>query len=109
MIRKWREPFAVAAKTALYVILGSVIGFSQGQPGNVATSKPQASESPRSALLAQYCSGCHNEKLKSGGMSLAGLDLVHPERNAELAERVIRKLNAGLMPPAGRAGRIPQR
>jgi hypothetical protein len=53
------------------------------------------------ALVKQYCSGCHNEKLKSGGMSLTELDLAHPETNPELAEKVIRKLTVGLMPPAG--------
>src|SRR5438552_2892687 len=57
--------------------------------------------SPHAAVVGEYCSGCHNDKLKSGGMTLTQLDLVRPERTAELAERVIRKLNTGLMPPAG--------
>ncbi len=34
-------------------------------------------------------------------MSLARLDLVHPAQSAELGEKVIRKLRAGLMPPPG--------
>src|SRR5438270_672544 len=55
------------------------------------------------ALTKQYCSGCHNPKLKSGNMSLADLDLAHPEKSPELAERVIRKLRVGLMPPVGSA------
>lgn len=68
-----------------------------------ATAAPTAvaSDTQHTALISQYCSGCHNEKLKSGGMNLADLDVVHPEKTAELAEKVIRKLNAGLMPPAG--------
>src|ERR1051326_1086171 len=53
------------------------------------------------ALVKQYCSGCHNDKLKSGGMSLTQLDLASPEKNPELAEKVIKKLRVGLMPPAG--------
>ena len=56
---------------------------------------------PDRALTNQYCSGCHNDKLKSGGMSLTKLDLERPGQSAELAENVIRKLRAGLMPPAG--------
>jgi hypothetical protein len=52
-------------------------------------------------LVNQYCLGCHNDKLKSGGFSWSQLDLVHPEQNAEQAEKVIRKLRAGLMPPPG--------
>src|SRR5437870_13838818 len=34
-------------------------------------------------------------------MTLTSLDLAHPEQNAELAEKVIRKLRAGMMPPPG--------
>jgi hypothetical protein len=33
-------------------------------------------------LLNQYCIGCHNPKLSSGGLSLASLDLAHASRNA---------------------------
>ena len=53
------------------------------------------------ALVNQYCAGCHNDKLKSGGFSWAKLDPAHPEQNAEQAEKVIRKVRAGLMPPSG--------
>ena len=52
-------------------------------------------------LTKQYCTACHNDQLKTGGMTLTQLDLAHPEQNAELAEKVIRKLRAGLMPPPG--------
>jgi len=52
-------------------------------------------------LVNRYCAGCHNDKLKSGGMTMSKLDLAHAEQNAELAEKVIRKVRAGLMPPAG--------
>ncbi len=62
--------------------------------------------SAKHALSAQtvtnrYCAGCHNAKLSSGGFDLAKLDLQQPERNADQAEKVIRRLRAGLMPPAG--------
>jgi len=56
---------------------------------------------PDRALISQYCSVCHNDQTKSGGMTLTQLDLTHPEQNAELAEKVILKLRVGLMPPAG--------
>src|SRR5271169_4181833 len=52
-------------------------------------------------LIDQYCVGCHNERLKSGGFSWTNVDLAHPEQSAELTEKVIRKVRAGLMPPAG--------
>src|SRR5262249_42627834 len=97
----WQKPAVEAAKISLCVILSACAGFGQGQGGAAASKAPSASETPRSALITQYCSGCHNEKLKSGGMTLTALDLVHPERPPELSEKVIRNLNAGLMPPAG--------
>src|SRR5215469_3508544 len=53
------------------------------------------------ALLDQYCVTCHNEKLKTGGLALDKLSLEHPADNAETWEKVIRKLRAGMMPPAG--------
>jgi hypothetical protein len=53
------------------------------------------------ALVNQYCAYCHNDKLKSGGMGLTKLDVSHPEQDAELAEKAIRKVRAGLMPPPG--------
>ena len=53
------------------------------------------------ALVNQYCAGCHNDKLKSGGFSWATIDLAHPGQNAERTEQVIRFLRAGMMPPPG--------
>jgi hypothetical protein len=52
-------------------------------------------------LVNRYCAGCHNDKLKSGGFSWSTLDTAHPERNIDEAEKVIRKVRAGLMPPPG--------
>ena len=53
------------------------------------------------ALVTQYCAGCHNDKMKAGGFTWTKLDLAHPDQNAEQAEKVVRKLRAGMMPPAG--------
>src|ERR1700722_5520977 len=47
------------------------------------------------ALVQKYCVGCHNEKLKSGGLSLVSLETGAPEW-----QKVIVKLRAEMMPPA---------
>ncbi|HYL76923.1 MAG TPA: DUF1592 domain-containing protein [Bryobacteraceae bacterium] len=57
--------------------------------------------SAQTSLVKQYCAGCHNDQVKAGSMSLAKFDPSHPDQSAELAENVIRKLRAGLMPPPG--------
>ncbi len=54
----------------------------------------------RNALVTQYCVRCHNEKLKSGDMSLSQIDFAHIDKNPELAEKILHKLRVGVMPPA---------
>ena len=62
--------------------------------------RPQV-KSPDQALLDRYCSTCHNQKAKTGGLMLDKLDLSHPGSDAETWEKVVRKLRAGMMPPGG--------
>jgi len=52
----------------------------------------------RVGVLDQYCVTCHNDRLKTGGLSLQRLPV---DGNAETWEKVIRKVRAGMMPPAG--------
>ena len=56
------------------------------------------------AVLQRYCVPCHNERNKTnaGGMALDSADLSRVGEHAELWEKVIVKLRAGLMPPARR-------
>ena len=51
------------------------------------------------AVLDRYCATCHNERLKTGGLSLAQVDLSRPGAQPELWEKVVRKLHTGVMPP----------
>jgi mono/diheme cytochrome c family protein len=51
------------------------------------------------AIINQYCVTCHNERLKTGSLMLDKLDLTRLGDHAEVAEKVVRKLRAGLMPP----------
>ena len=54
------------------------------------------------ALLDTYCITCHNERLRTGGLLLDRVDVEHVGEAAEVWEKVVRKLRAGQMPPAGR-------
>ncbi len=45
---------------------------------------------------------CHSDDVRRGGLSLESFDLAHPEKSPETAEKIIRKLRAGMMPPPGR-------
>jgi mono/diheme cytochrome c family protein len=52
------------------------------------------------AVINKYCVSCHSERLKTGGLVLQGVD-ANASANPELWERVITRLRAGSMPPAG--------
>jgi hypothetical protein len=78
----------------------------------VAAALPQtvSSAADEAALLNRYCVTCHNEKLKDGAglnaeaarkLPLNKFDPAHVHDAAEVWERVVRKLRAGMMPPAG--------
>ena len=87
-----RHPSAVyGIATAVVVwIASSAIALS---------AQPDSSPSPRRRTLDRYCVTCHNDRLKTANLSLEGLDLANVPDRAELWEKVIRKLRAGVMPP----------
>ena len=53
------------------------------------------------AVLDRYCITCHSERLHTAGLVLEGIDVANPAAHAEVWERVITKLHARSMPPAG--------
>lgn len=54
------------------------------------------------SLVDKYCVSCHNQKLKTAGLTLDTVDFTQPGANADVLERVLRKVSTGQMPPAGR-------
>jgi hypothetical protein len=55
-------------------------------------------------LVTRYCATCHSEKGKAGDLALVGptgFDAAKIDKHAELGEKMIRKLRAGMMPPPG--------
>ncbi len=94
------------------VLLGVSVMLATAVSGPVETAGPQqASASARpstashTALLEQYCVTCHNERLRDRGtvpVALDAVDLSTVPAQAELWEKVIRKLRTGSMPPMGR-------
>ncbi len=78
------------------LIPAAVFVFSSCLPA--AAQKPDASDQQ---FLAKYCQACHNDRLKTGGLSLQQMDPSQVSRSPETWEKVVRKLRAGMMPPAG--------
>ncbi len=90
--------FGALVLTCMIVGAGAApraMALGQTAAGTVSTIESQR------AFITQYCGDCHNESLKSGGFSWDDLDVAHPEEDAEQAEKIVRKLRSGLMPPVG--------
>ena len=60
-----------------------------------------AADLDNNAIVDQYCVRCHSDRRLQGNLSLEEFDAASPELNAELSEKVILKLRAGMMPPPG--------
>ncbi len=86
----------------LFALLAAVVG-SAAAPADAAPHPGQA-ERPAAGrgLLERYCVACHNDRLRTAGLTLQGLEIGAVERDPERWEKVVGKLRAGDMPPAGR-------
>src|SRR5262244_428880 len=84
------------AGLAMLLLAGQI--KMSAQQSHVASAGPSPSSSQRQ-FLDRYCATCHNEQLKSGGLSLVQVDLSRPGAQPELWEKVVRKLHTGVMPP----------
>ena len=61
----------------------------------------QVRQTETKAVLDKYCLTCHSQRLRTGGLALEGIDVTNPAAQPEIWERVIAKLRAKAMPPAG--------
>ncbi len=62
---------------------------------------PSLTAANQTELVATYCAGCHSDRAKAGGLSLAGFNAMKAQEQPEVVEKMIRRLRAGMMPPAG--------
>ena len=106
-----RRGYGFGLSCALGVLVAVSIASPSGQtaapsPGrlkpdttNARTAPVSVSSEPPRALLDKYCVTCHSDRLKTANLSLQGLDLTKVGEHADLWEKVVRKLRAGVMPP----------
>jgi mono/diheme cytochrome c family protein len=67
--------------------------------GMALSAQPQAQ--PERALLDRYCVACHNAKLKTGGLAIDTASVENVGQNPAVWEKVLHKVRARYMPPAG--------
>jgi len=69
------------------------------RPAATAAVRPVAP--PDGALVQKYCVTCHSDRLKTGGLSLQGVDPAAAKIDGAIWEQVVQKLHGGMMPPQG--------
>ena len=107
MRRGLRTGIATVAVLLYLAVAGARVSEGQAQSARPAPEPANAQAagvtpvSPQRKLIDQYCLGCHSDRARAGGLALSELNLDAIPQSAEIAEKVIRKLRGGLMPPAG--------
>jgi hypothetical protein len=96
-----RTQGSIALALALGVFLTVSIRSLSGQApaSSPAPAGAASSSQNQRALLDKYCVTCHNDRVKAANLSLQGLDVTKVAEHAEVWEKVVRKLRAGVMPP----------
>ncbi len=77
---------------------GSEVLLATGSP---AAPSPALPSPALTAVVQQYCVVCHNDALLTGNLSLQHFAVEQAPEERETAEKMIRKLRAGMMPPPG--------
>jgi mono/diheme cytochrome c family protein len=93
-------PLVVASVAGSLVGLWTASGPLRAESAQAGIAVTSAAE--QRALLDRYCVACHNEKLRTGGITLEKLDVGNVPAGAEVWEKVIRKVRTAQMPPPGR-------
>jgi mono/diheme cytochrome c family protein len=85
----------------------ALVAVSRAIPQSAAPAVTQsgaaAAPSPDQyrTIVTTYCTGCHNSRAKTGGLALDGMNLDAVANDAQVWEKVVRKLRGRLMPPPG--------
>ncbi len=88
----------VALAGAMWILsLGGGVPLAAGPQAAAG----QAGTADHGAVVTKYCVTCHNDRAKSGGLSLQTTDIANPSAAADTWERVVRKVRVGMMPPQG--------
>jgi mono/diheme cytochrome c family protein len=88
------------AAVLLLLCAGTATAQTTGSEHSPPLSSEFSAESAQ-AFFTQYCFACHNQYAKIGDVVLDTRDFQHVAADAEIWERVVRKLRAGAMPPQG--------
>ena len=103
-LRRIAKHLVLPLASVCLAVVGAVSYVHATSPQVQASAGP-AAVAPQRAVIDRYCITCHNEKLRAQGtvpVSFEGRDLANVGADADIWEKVVRKLRGGVMPPVGR-------
>ena len=114
------KPFVVAATSAVVVAVAASTGYhgarreaaraAETHSVTLTNARVAAFVSPRrselsndalNGVIRNTCGACHNDGLRIGEMSLDSFTVENAAKHPQLAEKMVTKLRAGMMPPPG--------
>ena len=111
------KPVALTVASGLLLVLAA--SSAQYGPTLKRTTSPAQPDLPRGSFLhsstalqlvstealsevvQRVCGACHNDRTKAGNLLLKDFDVARAVETPEIAEKMITKLRAGMMPPPG--------
>ena len=98
-----QQPATKSTAPAKPAVATTKPAVSHPQADATKAAAPQAASADYNGLVKKYCVGCHNDRNKdrAGSLTLASFDIAKAGQEADVTERVIRKLQASMMPPPG--------
>src|SRR5215831_2814426 len=91
-MKSWTKVAGISSALCL-----ALVQMQAQTPVTPAAQSPATSSQRQ--FLDRYCGTCHNDRLKTGGLSLEHVEVSRPDAQPELWEKVVRKLRTGVMPP----------
>ena len=95
-----------AVTGALFAVLGAAGAGAGVEPAESGAGKSRAAQTAEvdaeaNRVVRGTCATCHNDRALRGNLSLERFDVTDAAGHADVAERMVRKLRAGMMPPPG--------
>ena len=93
----------IGSSLAISALVAAVIGLSDSNPflSQPASAQEAFGTNDMQQVVNQYCLACHNDALATSGLSLQSVDFTRIATHAETLEKIVKKLRAHMMPPAG--------
>jgi mono/diheme cytochrome c family protein len=79
---------------------GSLSVLLTAAPPQAAPAAPAGAQA-QLATMQQYCATCHNDRVKTAGVSFQGITPESIGQHADVFEKAVRKMRGRVMPPPG--------